>query len=524
MRWLTTAAPTPIKAVQVKRTVSRKLAKRERRIARRLEDARRRQDTGHPDLPKSGPTYEVADRIQATPHGGLGAVHELVVATGLIERIDDRLDVLKVHRPYHESDHVLNIAYNAMCGGRVLDDIELRRNDEAYLTGLGVEAIPDPTTAGDFCRRFRERHVVALQEAVNETRLSIWRRQGPEFLERAVIDADGSLVETTGECKAGMALSYKGVWGYHPLLVSLANTREPLFIVNRPGNCPSYEGAAAYLDQAVVLCRRAGFRSVLLRGDTDFSQTTHLDRWDGDDVQFVFGYDARKGLVQRADALQASEYAELVRRAKRAFVEEEDRRARPRPWKELFVRSKGYKNLKLKSEDVAEFDYQPVACKKAYRLVVLRKNITVERGETALFDEIRYFFYITNDRDKTAAEIVFLANDRCDQENLIGELKSGVRALHAPVNSLHANWAYMVMASLALTIKAWMALWLPVEPRWRAKHLAERTTWLRMEFRTFLNTVIEVPAQIVLSGRRRIWRLLAWRPQLPVLFRLLHAL
>jgi hypothetical protein len=157
-------------------------------------------------------------------------------------------------------------------------------------------------------------------------------------------------------------------------------------------------------------------------------------------------------------------------------------------------------------------------------MVVLRKNLSVERGETVLFDDVRYFFYITNDRRLSAAEVVFEANDRCDQENLIGQLKSGVRALHAPVNTLNANWAYLVMASLAWSPKAWMALSIPVTPRWRTRHEAERRAWLRMDFRTFRKAVIEVPVQILRSGRRRIWRLLAWRPELPVFFRLLDAL
>lgn len=163
-----------------------------------------------------------------------------------------------------------------LCGGRALDDLELLRNDEVYLDLFETEATPDPTTAGDLCRRFNEGDIASLSEAINEARLAVWSRQGAEFTSQtARIDADGSFVTTTGECKEGMALSYKGGWGYHPLIVSLANTGEPLFIVNRGGSRPSSEGAAAYLDKAVELCRRGGFTDILLRGDTDFSQTRH---------------------------------------------------------------------------------------------------------------------------------------------------------------------------------------------------------------------------------------------------------
>jgi hypothetical protein len=461
--------------------------------------------------------YEVAERARGVACGGIGAMHLVALRTGLVDAIDRRLVLLKRHLPYHESDHVLNIAYNILAGGTCLEDLERLRTDEAYLDGLGAQRIPDPTTAGDFCRRFAEADIETLMDTINEVRLGVWRGQPPAFFERAVIDADGTLATTFGECKEGMDISYKGQWGYHPLVVSLANTGEPLYLVNRSGNRPSSEGAAARLDQSIALCRRAGFKSILLRGDTDFTQTGDLDRWDSGGVGFVFGIDAMANLVEKANELPHSAWQPLVRPPKYEVRTRE--RARPENVKERIVKEREFENIRLESEEVAEFEYRPTKCRRAYRVVALKKNLAVEKGQTRLFDDCRYFFYITNDLVRAPEEIVREANGRCNQENLIEQLKNGARAMEMPVGDLVSNWAYMVMASLAWTLKAWLALGLPETGRWKEKRRAEKQTVLRMEFKKFVNVLVRVPCRIVRTGRRIVYRLLAWNPWLGVLVR-----
>jgi hypothetical protein len=271
--------------------IHQQLANRKSRIQRRL-DKKRLGNTDRPAFTATNIHYEIADRTRGIAHGGIGAFHLLAHRIGLIDDIDQNLHLLLVHNPYHESDHVLNLAYNALCNGTCLQDLELRRQDEVYLDALGAQRIPDPTTAGDFCRRFGTADVYTLIDTLNNVRKRVWARQPTAFFNLARIDMDGTLVETLGECKVGMDVAYNGVWGYHPLVVSLANTGEVLSILNRSGNRPSHEGAAAEVDRALCVCLEGGFRKVLLRGDTDFSQTKHLDRWSADPrVQFIFGLD-----------------------------------------------------------------------------------------------------------------------------------------------------------------------------------------------------------------------------------------
>lgn len=290
-------------------------------------------------------------------------------------------------------------------------------------------------------------------------------------------------------------------------------------LLNRPANRPSHEGAGDKFDECIELCKRAGFHRIRLRGDTDFSQTTRLDGWhEQGGILFSFGIDPSPTLHLLAENIDESEWTDLNRPGK---VKPGTRpRRRPPKIKRQIIRTRDFKHLELESEQVAEIRYRPVACRRAYRVIVVRKNISVEMGDDVLFPEIRYFFYITNDEDATAAEVVFGCNDRCNQENIFAQLGAGIGALRAPVNDLLSNNAYMLMASLAWTLKAWAALLVPVNNGCREQHTQERTNLLRMEFKTFVNALVRIPCQIVRQARRRIVRVLNWNPYLPAFFRL----
>jgi hypothetical protein len=160
----------------VKQKDTRILNQRKENLAKSLE---RKPFPGQPKplLRAQNIHYEMAERVRAIESGGIGTFHLLACNSGLVDAINENVHLLKRHLPYHESDHVLNIAYNTLTGGTCLDDIELRRNDETFMDGLGVERIPDPTTAGDFTRRFAEKDVVELMEAINGKRPKLWKKR-----------------------------------------------------------------------------------------------------------------------------------------------------------------------------------------------------------------------------------------------------------------------------------------------------------------------------------------------------------
>jgi len=484
---------------------SKRIERKQLRLKERLARTSRPKPGG-PVLAGGNEHLEIADRVVATSSGGIGVFHRLVRQLGLPKLIDSDLNLFAARNPYHESDHVLNITYNILCGGRTLDDIELRRQDEAYMNSLGALRIPGATTAGDFLRRFTQGTIDDLSESFNTARIRVWKKQDPAFFERAIIDVDGTIAGTEGACKEGMDMSYKGVWGYAPLLVTLANTSEILYVRNRPGNRPSHDGCFDYLDPAVDLVRSAGFRKVRLRGDSHFSLTDHFDYWTDKDVEFVFGIPAHPKLVGIAEGLEEGEWTRL----KRDKHSKGNGPKKPRI-KQAIIEDRGYKNLQLEGEEYAEFDYRPKKCAQDYRVVVLRKTIEVKQGQNLLIPEVRFHFYITNVSRSSmpARQVIRNANERCNQENLVEQSKNGVHAMRMPCDTLLANEAYMLIACLAWNLKQWMALLWPDR--------AQGAELQRMEFRRFIASVVAIPCQVLRSGRQLVHRFLGYTSWLAAL-------
>ena len=229
-----------------------------------------------------------------------------------------------------------------------------------------------------------------------------------------------------------------------------------------------------------------------------------------------------KRVEAMADELPKSRWKRLHRPPK--YTVKTEPRERPANVKEQVIVDRKFDAVHLDYEEVAEFEYTPVKCEKSYRMVAVKKHLIWSKDQALLWDETRYFFYITNDRTATAEKIVFGANGRCNQENLIEQLKNGVHALRAPLNTLLSNWAYMVMTGLAWNLKVWFALLMPIRGRWRSRHKAEREEVLRMQAKRFINRLIRVPCQIVRTGRQVIYRLLGWNQWQSPLLRMADAM
>lgn len=449
-----------------------------------------------PMLSASNIDYTISEKFSAISCGGIGLVDTLIKKIYLPEMINKSIHLFKRHKPYFESDHILNIAYNIACGGTCLEDIELLRNNIVYMDALGAKRIPDPTTAGDFLRRFKEEDIVSLMDIHNKATTKVWKETlSHKERQAGIIDVDGKIQKTYGECKEGMDMSYKGIWGFSTLALTEATTGAHLYVVNRPGNKTSQDGAVKWIDKSIDVVKNT-FDTVFLRGDSDFSITGEFDRWTENGTKFIFSYDARQNLVKTADLLGENEWSKF---SKPKIIRGCKRKKKQRVKENCVIRRK-YRNIIQTDVQIAEFSYRPGKCKKSYRVIVCKKELDVMEGQQLLFEDVKYLFYITNIHDMPAGELLSFIHGRANHENKIEQLANGIHALKMPAAEFMANWAYMAICSLAWNIKSWLGLFMPDE--------IKRKKIIACEFKSFQNRIINIPCQIIKSGRKIIYNFL----------------
>jgi hypothetical protein len=430
----------------------------------------------------------------STAYGGLALATSLLSRLKAPQAIDAHLSLLRSHRPFHESDHVLTHVYNLFVGGSAIEDIADLQHSEPARRILGASRIPDPTTAGDFLRRFDQAAVQALDRAVDEIQARAWRHaRGRRRLERGVVDLDSHVRHVYGHQKEGADFTYKGGFGYHPLVISLSGSGECLRLVNRPGNAPSAEGAAAQLGQLAPLLE-SRFEHVLVRGDSAFARQDIFDVCDQRGWSFAMVSPTQVNFAELAESLPERSW-QPFRANESQPVAAPRRRRRGVNRRRRIARRRGKRDLKLQRQWIAEFDYRPARSKRTYRLVVRRQRIE-ESQQGQLFELWRYRFVITNlPRSVTTEQVVRETYRRCDQENVIEQLQGGIAAMRMPTGGLLANHAFLVCARLAHNLKAWLAmLALPAEA-------------LRWEWKRFRKAFVYIAARVVLTGRTLVVRL-----------------
>lgn len=445
----------------------------------------------HPKLHVESESGEV------TPYGGLATAAALVRSLELPKLLDERLELLKQYRPFTESDHVLSQVYNLFVGGTCLEDLASLQGSEAVRRMLGACRLPDPTTAGDFLRRFDSEALDTLDDAADEAQERVWRRRyGRRRQKLAIVDLDSHVRKVYGTQKEGADYSYKGSWSYHPLVISLAGTQECLRLINRPGNAPSAEGAAEQLRRLLPRLGRR-FCQVIVRGDSAFLDHEILDTCVDAGQHFAMVMAGYPNVCEIADKLPEREWRRFQPRAQRKRPRTRKRQRRRRPnLRRRIARRRRKRDLRLQRQWIAEVPYQPARCQHEYRLIIRRQLIEEVDRQGNLFDLWRYRFVLTSLTDRPTEEVMDLTYRRCDQENLIEQLQNGLAGLRMPTGELLSNAAFLCCARLAHNLKSWLAqLVLPREA-------------MRWEWKRFRHAFVYVAARVIRRARQ-VWVRLA---------------
>jgi DDE family transposase len=445
---------------------------------------------------------EAEGRGETTHYGGLVLAQQFVRRFGVAQCLDQHLRLFKRHAPYCESDHVLALTYTLYADGTCLEDQGALQASEAVRRLVGACRIPDPTTAGDFLRRFKTAaEVEQLSAAIDEVQEQAWsklprrvRRRRAQH-ELALVDLDGHIKPLYGEHKEGADFSYNGRWSYQPLVVSLAGSGECLRVVNQPGNARSSDGAAEAL-RAVLPRVQRHFRNALVRGDTDFDRADVFQEVIDAQAYFAIGGRVYPNRAALAQALPESAWQPFIPRAQRGRCSAPARQGRTPNWRKHKAAQRRFRNLRTIGQWIAELSYQPAGLQHPCRMIVRRILIEEQNGQGALFESFRYRLILTNlPRSYSPREIVDLAYQRCDQENVIEQFGAGIAGWRMPVAEFMGNWAWLQVARLAWNLGKWIAqLALPAEV-------------VRWEWKRFRRHFVYIAAKVLKKGRRLIVQL-----------------
>jgi hypothetical protein len=446
---------------------------------------------------------EVDERSEVTPYGGLAIATAFLRRFKVAERIDRHVKVFRVHLPYHESDHVLVQALNLYVGGTCIEDVANLQHSEAVRRIIGAPRIPDPTTGGDFLRRLHEEdhQLPGLRRAVDEVQSDVWRRlrrgRGKRDEAWSIVDVDGHVKPLYGVQKEG-ADFYKSTWCYQPLVVSLAGNGECLAIRNRPGSVRSSDGTAGVLDLVLPRVRERGGQ-MLVRGDSDFDRSDVRAACDRAGAYFAFvgrEFTDRPKLVEE---ITESQWKPFRTRAHREQVERRNRptyvsrRKKPNRRRQR-ARARNFTEKQLVKQWIAEV-VQTDVDGKPYRLAIRRQLIEHREGQRSLFEEYRYRYIVTSlPASVSTQDVVDLTYERCDQENMIAQLGSGLAAWRMPVAEFDGNSAWLEIARLAWNLGKWIAqLALPAEV-------------VRWEWKRFRQAFVYAAAQVIRRSRQIVLR------------------
>ena len=441
-------------------------------------------------------------RGEITHYGGLVLAQQFVRRFRVAQRVDESLVLFKRHAPYHESDHVLALAYTLYADGTCLEDQAALQGSEAVRRLVGACRIPDPTTAGDFLRRFTTaQDVEQLSEVIDEVEEAVWsklsrhvRRQRNKH-ELALVDLDGHIKPLYGVQKQGADFSYDRRWSYQPLVVSLGGSGECLKVVNQPGSARSSDAAAKALREVLPRVKRH-FQNAIVRGDTDFDRSDVFNAAIEEGAYFAIGgrlYPNRAALVQ---AIGEESWKPFVPRADRQQPSAPSRHGRTANYRRKKAGERKFRTLRTVKQWVSEIAYQPAGLDCACRMIVRRVLIEETDGQGALFEHFRYRLVLTNlPRTYTARQVVDITYQRCDQENVIEQFGHGIAGWRMPVAEFRGNSAWLQIARLAWNLGKWIA------------QIALPSEVVRWEWKRFRRHFVYIAAKVLKTGRRWVVRL-----------------